>query len=71
LYNLCGLKSLQGAGKTTFGKKFKLSQGKAFEIEENIMEITIQLPKTGQMNSKVPLLTNEQKQFNEIFNFGC
>ena len=52
-------------------KKSKLSPGKAIEIAENIMEITIQLPQTGQLKSKVLLLTNEQKQLNDIFDFGC
>lgn len=52
-------------------KKSKLSPGKAIEIAENIMEITIQLPQTGRTKSKVLLLTSEQKQLNAIFDFGC
>ena len=52
-------------------KKSSLSPSKAIEIAENIMEITIQLSQTGQRKSKVLLLTNEQKQLNEIFDFGC
>jgi len=52
-------------------KKAKLSPAKAIEIAENIMEITIRLPQTGKLKSKVLLLTEEQKMLNQIFDLGC
>ena len=52
-------------------KKSLLSVNKAIEIAENIMEITISLPQTGKTLTKTLLLTDEQKQLNTIFDFGC
>ena len=49
----------------------KLSPSKAIEIAENIVEISIKLPQTGNIKSKVLLLTDEQKMLNRIFDFGC
>lgn len=52
-------------------KKVDLSPAKAIEIAENIMEITIRLPQTGQIKSKTLLLTKEQKLLSDVFGFGC
>ena len=52
-------------------KKSPLSVNKAIEIAENIMEITISLPQTGKTLTKTLLLTDEQRQLNTIFDFGC
>lgn len=52
-------------------KNVKLSPSKAIEIAENIVEISIKLPQTGNIKSKVLLLTDEQKMLNRIFDFGC
>lgn len=52
-------------------KKSLLSVNKAIEIAENIMEITISLPQTGKTLTKTLLLTDDQKQLNTIFDFGC
>lgn len=52
-------------------KKSLLSVNKAIEIAENIMEITISLPQTGKTLTKTLLLTDEQRQLNTIFDFGC
>ena len=52
-------------------KKVNLSPARALEIAENIMEIKVKMPQTGEMKSKILLLTKEQKTLNEIFHFGC
>lgn len=52
-------------------KKATISALKAIEIAENIMEINLVLPQSGQSVKKVLLLSDEQKYLNSIFNFGC
>lgn len=49
----------------------EMSPGKAIEIAENIMEISVCLPQNGKIKSKTLLLTEEQKYLAKIFNFGC
>ena len=52
-------------------KKANISTLTAIEIAENIFEVTIKLPQSGKLKKKVLLITEEQKQLNEILDFGC
>jgi transposase len=52
-------------------KKANISPLKAIEIAENIFEVAITLPQSGQTKKKILLLTDEQKALNSIFDFGC
>lgn len=52
-------------------KKAKISANQAIEIAENIMEVEVKLPQSGNIKSKRLLLTEEQKYLNALFNFGC
>jgi transposase len=52
-------------------KKAAISPSKAIEIAENIIEVSLTLPQTGQVRRKILLLTEEQKYLNSIFHFGC
>ena len=51
--------------------KSTLSPMKAIEIAENIFEVTIQLPQSGEILTKTLLLTDEQKHLSSIFQVGC
>jgi transposase len=48
-----------------------ISAAKAIEIAENIIQVSVTLPQTGEVKRKTLLLTQEQKYLNSIFNFGC
>jgi len=52
-------------------KKATISPVKAIEIAENIIQLSLTLPQTGEMRTKILLLTQEQKYLNSIFDFGC
>jgi transposase len=52
-------------------KKAKLSAQKAIEIAENIFEIQIKTLKSKQKIKKTLLLTQEQKDLAQMFQFGC
>jgi transposase len=52
-------------------KKSTLSPLKAIEIAENIFEIAIKLPQEGKIIKEIKFLTDEQRQLNELFDFGC
>lgn len=52
-------------------KKAGISANKAIEIAENIMEVEVKLPQSGDIKRKRLLLTEEQKNLNSLFNFGC
>lgn len=52
-------------------KKAALSPSKAIEIAENIIQVSLTLPQTGEARTKILLLTDEQKYLNSIFEFGC
>jgi transposase len=52
-------------------KKAALSPAKAIEIAENIIQVSLTLPQTGEVRRKTLLLTEEQKYLNSIFAFGC
>ena len=52
-------------------KKSTISAAKAIEIAENIIQVSVTLPQTGEVRRKTLLLTQEQKYLNSIFNFGC
>jgi transposase len=52
-------------------KNANISANKAIEIAENIMEVEVKLPQSGNIKRKLLLLTEEQKYLNSIFDFGC
>lgn len=52
-------------------KKATISALKALEIAENIVEVTLTLPQSGQHVRRTLLLTDEQKYLAAIFGFGC
>jgi transposase len=52
-------------------KKATLSPSKAIEIAENIIQVSVRLPQSGEVRNKTLLLTEEQKYLNSIFDFGC
>ena len=52
-------------------KQATISAVKAIEIAENIIEISLTLPQSGQTHRKILLLTEEQKYLGSIFSFGC
>ncbi len=51
--------------------KASISANKAIEIAENIMEVEVKLPQSGNIKRKRLLLTEEQKYLNSLFDFGC
>jgi transposase len=48
-----------------------ISPVKAIEIAENIIQVSVTLPQTGEVRRKTLLLTDEQKHLNSIFNPEC
>lgn len=52
-------------------KKSDLSPEKVIEILQSIYQIEIMTPETRQSIKKTLLLTQEHKQLNELFDFGC
>lgn len=52
-------------------KQATISAVKAIEIAENIIQISLTLPQSGQIHRKILLLTEEQKYLGSIFSFGC
>jgi transposase len=52
-------------------KNATISPLTAIEIVENIFEVAITLPQSGQVKKKTLLLTQEQKLLSSIFKFGC
>lgn len=51
--------------------KSGMSPLKAIEIAENIFEINAILPNSKRKITKTLLLTDEQRELAELFNFGC
>ena len=52
-------------------KKSDLSPEKVIEIVQSIYQIEVLTPETKQIIQKTLLLTQEHKQLNELFDFGC
>ena len=52
-------------------KKSELSPEKVIEILQSIYQIEILTPQTKQVITKTLLLTQEHRQLNQLFDFGC
>ena len=52
-------------------KKSDLSPEKVIEVVQNIYQIEILTPETKQILQKTLFLTQEHKELNELFDFGC
>ncbi|MFN8809825.1 MAG: hypothetical protein ACK5WO_09820, partial [Cyclobacteriaceae bacterium] len=71
LYLLRCQQAIQRVGEATHPETGNHQRLKAIEIAENIIEIPLTLPQSGQIHRKILLLTEEQKYLGSIFSFGC